>query len=356
MAAFLSSEGLQKSFDGTRVLEDVHFNLKRGECLVLLGPSGCGKSTLLNILSGMLETDAGCLSCDGVVLDEPATRKHVGMRARNFSMVFQDFSLWPHMTVAENVAFGLRIKGVGRSERESRIKRALDQVQMSAFSKRMPAQLSGGQQQRVAIARALVVKPRLILLDEPLSALDARLREDLKLEIASLLKENHLTAVYVTHDQAEAFSLGDQVALMNQGRIEQLDRPEVVYTRPATRFAASFIGNSNIFAYERNHDGLRLESGFSLPAKPDLDTPEKGHVCIRREAVQIFSGRAANCNNGHISINASCKKESFLGDRIEIHAEVDAETVFRGYSEIRLNPGDPVYIRIDPHALHFLEH
>lgn len=356
MTAFLSSEGLQKSFDGTPVLKEVDFNLARGECLVLLGPSGCGKSTLLNILSGMLETDAGCLSCDGVVLDEPASRTHVGMRSRNFSMVFQDFSLWPHMTVGENVAFGLRIKGVNRSEREQRVKQALDQVQMSAFLERKPAQLSGGQQQRVAIARALVVQPRLILLDEPLSALDARLREDLKFEIANLLKANELTAVYVTHDQAEAFSLGDQVALMNAGRIEQLNRPEVVYARPATRFAASFIGNSNIFAYERSDQGLQLDSGTLISTRLDMDTPAKGHVCIRREAIQVFPGRTDCGSNGHIALNANCLKETFLGDRIEIHARIDDATILRGYSEMRLKPGDPVYLTIDPHALHFLDH
>lgn len=310
---------------------------------------------MLNILSGMLESDAGCLSCDGEVLDQPDKGIHVGMRARKFSMVFQDFSLWPHMSVAENVAFGLRIKGIGRGEREQKVRRALEQVQMSSFIDRKPAQLSGGQQQRVAIARALVVQPRLILLDEPLSALDARLREDLKLEIAGLLKANNLTAVYVTHDQAEAFSLGDQVALMHKGRIEQLDRPEVVYSRPATRFTASFIGNSNIFPYQREASGLRLGDGPKIPVDLDCETPENGYVCIRREAVRFYPGHCNAGSNGQISINANCTKESFLGDRIEIHAQVGDSLIFRGYSEIRAKPGDPVYLRIDPHALHFLQ-
>ena len=240
--SFLSCSGLVKRFGPRTVLDDIHFEVARGECLVLLGPSGCGKSTLLNVLAGALAADGGRLTCDGVPLDDAAARLHLPMHRRGFAMVFQDFSLWPHMSVIDNVAFGLRMRGVAKAERRRLAMAALEQVHMHEHAARLPATLSGGQQQRVAIARALVVKPRLLLMDEPLSALDARLREELKRDIGGLIREHGVTAVYVTHDHGEAFALGDRVALMRDGRIEQLDTPQRLREQPANAFVADFFG------------------------------------------------------------------------------------------------------------------
>ncbi|TVQ75045.1 MAG: ABC transporter ATP-binding protein, partial [Chromatiaceae bacterium] len=268
LTASLQCDAITKQFQSQVVLSDISLDLPAGQCLVLLGPSGCGKTTLLNIMTGMHQADGGQLRCDGEILDDRSQGIHQSMQRRGFAMVFQDFSLWPHMTVAGNVEFGLKIQGVSTRERRARVMQALEQVQMAAFADRRPGTLSGGQAQRVAIARALVVRPRVLLMDEPLSALDARLREELKSEISTLLRETGTTAVYVTHDQSEAFTLADRVALMHQGRIEQLDSPEVLYARPRTRFAANFIGASNVIPYRREGNRITLRDRHSIVLSP----------------------------------------------------------------------------------------
>ncbi|RLK51106.1 phosphate-selective porin O/P [Alkalispirillum mobile] len=243
MTAAISSDSLRKSFDGRAVLRDISFELPAGQCLVLLGPSGCGKSTLLNIVTGMLQADGGELWCDGQLLDSSARAVHRPMKKRGFAMVFQDFSLWPHMTVADNVAFGLRVQGVRGAERRKRVADALEQVQMDELADRKPNTLSGGQAQRVAIARAIAVRPRLLLLDEPLSALDAKLRDELKVEISALIRKTGVTALYVTHDQAEAFTLAARASFA-----PVLDSQRGVWSH----LGASFNYRENAYEYEKS--------------------------------------------------------------------------------------------------------
>ncbi|QIT54656.1 ABC transporter ATP-binding protein [Aquisalimonas sp. 2447] len=352
MAAFLECEGVTKAFSGTTVLNGIDLSVRKGECVVLLGPSGCGKSTLLNIMTGMLSPDVGALRCRGRTLDEPARGIHVPMQKRGFSMVFQDFSLWPHMTVAENVAFGPRMQGRPAAERKRRVQHVLEQVQMAHLKDRSPDQLSGGQQQRVAIARALAVEPDLLLLDEPLSALDARLREDLKHELASLLRETGLTALYVTHDQAEAFTLGDRIAVMNQGRIEQCAPPEAIYNHPATPFVAGFLGTGNLFPYQRNGSGIVIGEDLAV-ACATANVPEQGQCLVRREAVCISSEEC--CSGDHlVELDGHCQHTNFLGDRREAFARFANGQVIRGFADGPVREGGAVRVRFPADAMQFL--
>jgi iron(III) transport system ATP-binding protein len=232
---------VRKTFGRTAAVDGVSFEAAAGELFFLLGPSGCGKTTLLRAVAGFAEPDEGRIYLgDREIGRLPPHR-------RNTAMVFQSYALWPHMTVLENVAFGLQLRGLGRKERQEKAMSSLAWVQMSELAERKPNQLSGGQQQRVALARAMAVDPDCLLLDEPLSNLDAKLRLEMRAEIQRIHRETSLTILYVTHDQKEALSLADRVALMRDGRIEQIGPPREMYHRPATRFAAGFLGEANFF-------------------------------------------------------------------------------------------------------------
>jgi len=235
----VSVEGLSKSFDGTPAVDDVSLEVRKGEFLTLLGPSGCGKTTLLNLIAGFLEPDRGEIFIDGDLV----TR--VPPYLRSIGMVFQSYALFPHMTVAQNVAFGLKMRKVPAAEIAKRVAEALDMVRMPQMGGRTPRQLSGGQQQRVALARALVINPKVVLLDEPFSAIDKNLRAEMQVELKQIQKRVGITTLFVTHDQSEALSLSDRIAVMSQGRIEQLSEPAHLYRSPATSFVASFIGDIN---------------------------------------------------------------------------------------------------------------
>ncbi len=345
-SAFLQVERAMVSLGGAAVLRGVGVALERGKCLALLGPSGCGKTTLLNVIAGFCALDEGRCVCDGVVLDDPAERAFVPVRARGFATVFQDFSLWPHMTVAENVRFGLRVRGAPEKESRRRALDALEKVRMADYADRRPAALSGGQQQRVAIARALAVRPKLLLMDEPLSALDARLREELRDEIARLLREEGQTAVYVTHDQAEAFALGDAVGVMREGRIEQLDAPEALYRAPRTRFVAEFIGSANVAAFTQSDGALRIGAHLRLPARPDW--PAEGFCFIRRESVRA---RPAGTEARPPAI---CFQRRFLGSQVVIRAGWRGDLELDGVAEGPVEIAGPVALAIDPNGMGLL--
>lgn len=353
MDQMLECERVTKSFGTARVLNGVSFSLQRGECLALLGPSGCGKSTLLNLVSGILESDEGVIRCDGEVMDDPARNVHVSMRKRRFAMVFQDFSLWPHMTVAENVAFGLKIQNVSRAEAGERVKEVLQRVSMQSFSEKFPAALSGGQQQRVAIARALVVRPKILLLDEPLSALDARLRDELREEIAALIRQLEMTALYVTHDQVEALTVADRVAVMREGIFEQIAPPREIYSRPASAYVGRFLGNANCFDFKINDAGLMLDGKEALSlAAGQLPGQAAGVCMLRRESVRILPA-SAKVSSGHFGLNAVCERSSYLGDRCEVTAGTASALVVRGYSPVPVVPGDRVVVEFAPGDLLF---
>ncbi len=242
--AGIEIRGLAKRFGAVRAVDDVSLSVQPGEFLALLGPSGSGKTSILMSIAGFELPDTGSIAIDGRdVTYLPASQ-------RNLGMVFQKYTLFPHLSVLDNVAFGLKMRGVARAERHRLAEQALATVRLEGYGKRMPAQLSGGQQQRVALARAIVYKPKVLLMDEPLSALDKNLREEMQLEIKRLQSQLGITVVFVTHDQGEALTMADRVAILNQGRIQQLDAPKALYERPRTRFVAGFIGETNFMPAE----------------------------------------------------------------------------------------------------------
>ena len=240
MTAAIEFRGVSRVFGDVRAVDDVSFSIEAGEFFAMLGPSGSGKTTCLRLVAGFDAPDAGQVLLDG------ADVSSVPPYDRNVNTVFQDYALFPHMTVLENVAYGPRVRGVGAAERERRAREMLALVQLQTQGDRRPAQLSGGQRQRVALARALINEPRVLLLDEPLGALDLKLREEMQIELKGLQKKLGITFVYVTHDQGEALSMADRVAVFNQGRIEQLAAPRELYAKPETAFVARFVGSANV--------------------------------------------------------------------------------------------------------------
>lgn len=330
----LVCQSVGKCFGSQRVLESVSFELARGECLVLLGASGCGKTTLLNIVAGFLRADEGQVTLDGSVLDGGPGKAWQPVAKRRFAMVFQDFSLWPHMTLLENVAFGLRMRGVEKSERQRRALAALERVGLAGRAKARPAQLSGGQQQRVAIARAMVVEPGILLLDEPLSALDARLREELRDEIATLVRQAGISALYVTHDQSEALAIAHRIAVMNAGRIEQLDKPETIYREPATPFVARFLGAANC-----------------LPA----GTVGPREAMVRREVVSIQPAHEARAAEGLLRLAGTCRRCLYAGDGYDSVIETAEGLEIRGFARMPIQPGSPALAEFPREAVRFFE-
>ncbi|TVQ34570.1 MAG: ABC transporter ATP-binding protein [Geminicoccaceae bacterium] len=285
----LDVEGLSHRFGDFLAVDDVTLHVEPGEVLALLGPSGCGKTTLLRAIAGFLRQSSGTISVDGRRVDDvPAGRRNIGI-------VFQSYALFPHMTAAENVGYGLAARGRPKAEIRAQVARFLEVVKMAHLADRLPRQLSGGQQQRVALARALCIEPGILLLDEPFAALDKNLRLDMQIEIKRLQRQFGLTAILVTHDQEEAMSIADRVAVMNHGRIEQLDTPVTVYDEPATLFVNGFIGSTNLLAGRvLARDGeevmIRLDAGASLSAKA-ASTIQPGTrvvVSVRPERLELF--------------------------------------------------------------------
>jgi ABC-type Fe3+/spermidine/putrescine transport system ATPase subunit len=254
--------GITKAFGTNVVVDNLDLNLRQGEFVSLLGPSGCGKTTTLRMIAGFIIPTAGSITMDGAQLSSSANS--LPPERRRMSMIFQSYALWPNMTVEQNVAFGLRMRKVPKEDARRRVSQILDVVQLGKLAERYPNELSGGQQQRVSLARALVVKPEVLLLDEPLSNLDANLREEMRSEIRRLHDEFGITSIYVTHDQVEAMTTSDRIAVMNKGKIEQIDDPLTLYSRPTTRYVAEFIGRSNILNGEMRGDSVAF-NGFDVP-------------------------------------------------------------------------------------------
>ena len=312
-------EGLTKVYGGGSsavcAVDDVSLHIESGELFFLLGPSGCGKTTLLRMIAGLIEPTAGRVYfSEADVTDLPVEK-------RNTAMVFQNYALWPHMTVAQNVQFGPKMRGAGARDRKDRGRRNLERVEMASFAARRPNQLSGGQQQRVALARALAAEPACLLLDEPLSNLDARLRLHMRAELRRLVKATGTTAVYVTHDQKEALSMADRIAVMNDGRIVQVGTPGELYDRPETHFVAAFLGEANFI------DGrvaatapLRVETACgTLSAAEDAGRFDAGHTvtcCIRPERVGIEAADRHAQQADVAELPATVEGVTFLG---EIH-------------------------------------
>jgi putative spermidine/putrescine transport system ATP-binding protein len=287
-AADLRIERLRKTFGAVTAVDDVSIYVQHGEFVSLLGPSGCGKTTILRMIAGLIEPDSGAI----VLAGEDITQRPV--HRRNLGLVFQSYALFPHMSVFENVAFGLRRRPVAEDAIGRRVRAALDLVRLGAHTDRLPRQLSGGQQQRVALARAVVTEPRLLLLDEPLSNLDALLRDEMRVELKRLQEELRITTLFVTHDQAEALTLSDRIAVLSEGRLEQMGTPEAIYHSPATPFVAGFIGRSNLLdgiVVGQAEQGVRVRVGEGLElvaaASGPLRQGDRVQASLRHERIHL---------------------------------------------------------------------
>ena len=311
--------GIEKSYDGiTRVVDDLDLDIERAEFLTLLGPSGSGKTTTLMLLAGF-EAPTG-----GEILLEGKSLSHVPPHQRNIGMVFQNYALFPHMSVAENIGFPLSVRGVPAAEIAGRVERALDMVQLAGFGRRRPAQLSGGQQQRVAVARALVFEPKLILMDEPLGALDKQLREQMQLEIRRLHRRLGVTMVYVTHDQSEALTMSDRIAVFHRGRIQQLDTPKQMYEYPKSAFVARFIGENNRLegSTEATADGrctIRIRDSDTRIEGTLVESVANGGavtVSLRPERVQIRAAGHTIGEHDGCALAGTLREVIYLGDHV----------------------------------------
>jgi putative spermidine/putrescine transport system ATP-binding protein len=346
--AFVEFERVQKSYDGENlVVKDLNLSMPKGEFLTMLGPSGSGKTTCLMMLAGFETATHGDIRLDGVSINNIPPHK------RGIGMVFQNYALFPHMTVAENLSFPLEVRKMGKSLREEKITRALGMVQMNDFAGRRPAQLSGGQQQRIALARALVFEPELVLMDEPLGALDKQLRETLQFEITNLAHDLGITVVYVTHDQTEALTMSDRVAVFDDGRIQQLAPPDKLYEEPENSFVAQFIGENNTLegVVKEIKDGValvQLDSGEIIEAKPINVTQagERTRVSIRPERVEYNKERM---REGAFTLKAEVLEFIYMGDifrtRLRVAGREDFVVKTRNApDQDRLTPGTQIEI------------
>ena len=350
--AYVAFDHVQKSYDGVSlVVKDLNLSIAKGEFLTMLGPSGSGKTTCLMMLAGFETATHGEIRLDGRNINQVPPHK------RGIGMVFQNYALFPHMTVGENLSFPLEVRGMGKTDREAKIKRALDMVQMGAFANRRPAQLSGGQQQRIALARALVFDPALVLMDEPLGALDKQLREHMQFEIKHLHESLGITVVYVTHDQGEALTMSDRIAVFNDGRIQQLAPPADLYERPDNSFVAQFIGENNklpgtIEDLSGDRALVRLATGEVIDATP-VNVREKGQktlVSIRPERVEFKPDMMPG--NAH-TIGAEVLEVIYMGDILRARLRVAGSDDFvmkmrNTLAQTRLTPGQTIKVGWHP--------
>jgi len=321
MSAFLSIQNIKKTYGNLTAVENVSMEIKPGEFMTFLGPSGSGKSTTLYILAGFQDPTSGDILLNGKsLLSTPSHQRNIGM-------VFQRYTLFPHLSVGENVAFPLRVRKVNNAEIAERVNNVLKLVRLEGFAERMPAAMSGGQQQRVALARALVYNPPVLLMDEPLSALDKKLREEIQLEIRRIHQQTGVTILYVTHDQEEALRLSDRIALFNQGNIEQIGSGQELYANPATRFVADFIGDSNfidceILSIENGKAKLRLPSGKlidDVPAHGNQQTTGEASLLLRPERLSLSHGPGEA--NG---LPVTVQDITFLGTTVEVLTQTES--------------------------------
>jgi multiple sugar transport system ATP-binding protein len=347
IVASLTLKNISKTFGKDPVLRDVNVHVKDGTFCVLLGPSGCGKSTLLNIVAGLTPQDTGNVLLDSEPVD------HLTPRERDVAMVFQSYALYPHMTVAQNLGFGLRMRGVNRQEIERKVTEVARLLRIENFLMRKPRELSGGQRQRVAMGRALVRQPKLFLFDEPLSNLDARLRASVRLELKQIHQHLQGTIVYVTHDQVEAMTLGDQIVVLHEGRVRQQGSPEAIYSLPADRFVAAFLGTPEMNLYRGRAivregrtffegKGFALDLGDALQGLAD----EEIEIGIRPEDVSVNPSTGA-------TLQAEVELISNVGSEIYVHARIAGERItVKAPKDALLKAGQALSLTISPHVVH----
>jgi iron(III) transport system ATP-binding protein len=345
--------GLTKRFGDVPAVDGLDLTVQPGELVALLGPSGCGKTTTLRLVAGFMAPDAGEIRVGDRVLSSPGGV--IPPERRRMAMIFQSYALWPHMTVAQNVAYGLRFAGVPRAERDDRVSEILRAVQLAGYGARYPGELSGGQQQRVAVARALVVEPEILLLDEPLSNLDASLREEMRFEIRRLHERFAITTLYVTHDQAEAMVISDRVAVLRSGRVAQIGAPAELFEHPRTRFVAEFIGKTNLVdavadgpgSVTRGRLRLRVAAEGLIAGAPAVVSIRPHQIALTPRAATPTGPTGANALAG-IVIRAS-----YLGDSVDYQVALEeSDVVLRvtGPTPARARAGEPVALTVAPEA------
>ena len=361
-------DGLRKQFGEVLAVDDVSVEFRDGEMTAVLGPSGCGKTTTLNLIAGFIDPDRGTIRFGERMIADGARGIVVPPNKRDLGMVFQSYALWPHLSVADNVAYGLKMHKVPRAEREDAVRRALQRVRLAPYIDRFPHELSGGQQQRVAVARAIAYAPQILLFDEPLSKLDAQLREEMRLELKDIHREIGITAVYVTHDQAEAMSLSDRIVVMAEGQILQVGSPRQIYDEPADVRVARFLGRTNLFD-ARIFDARILDPSIDRAAPvaqvaivgsdqllwcrvpPGAVASRPGSLSVRPEAVTVRPAGAPGPGlPGRVSAAI------YLGNVSQLHVTLDiGKTIEVQQMDRRLwNVGDPVSVAFDPDRCYFI--
>lgn len=342
-AHFVELRNITKRFGSNTVIDNINLAIPKGEMVSLLGPSGCGKTTILRLVAGLEKPTSGQIFIDG----EDVTERSI--QQRDICMVFQSYALFPHMSLGENVGYGLKMLGVPRAEVKTRVKEAMAMVDLDGFENRYVDQISGGQQQRVALARALILKPKVLLFDEPLSNLDANLRRSMRDKIRDLQKQFNITSLYVTHDQSEAFAVSDTVLVMNKGVIMQMGSPQTLYRHPASRFMANFMGDANIFPARFTNDVVEI-FGYALPRPPQLTiTVAEGTVGVRPEAITL-SDKGEECQRCIV------RHVAYMGPQYEVTVEWHGQTLLLQVNATRLQPnaGESYYLEIHPYGMFIL--
>lgn len=328
MSVSITCKNIVKKFGENTIIPNLSVEVKNGEIFTLLGPSGCGKTTLLRMIAGFNSIEEGEVFFDNEEINDKPTHK------RNIGMVFQSYAIFPHMTVRENIEYGLKLRKLTNQEIKYKVDEILEVVKITEYQNRLPEKLSGGQQQRVALARAIVIHPNVLLMDEPLSNLDAKLRIEMRSAIREIQKKVGITTIYVTHDQEEALAISDRIAIMNKGIIEQIGEPHVIYTRPSNKFVSTFIGYSNFFKgnikLENKNKYVVFKNGYSLLMDNLLDTVNNGDEII-------ISVRPEEFRISKVGIMAKIKKSTFLGKYTNYEIEVNKEEIIENNSGIEFS-------------------
>jgi iron(III) transport system ATP-binding protein len=350
--ATITFDNLTKYFGRRPAVSQINLDVADGELIALLGPSGCGKTTTLRMLAGFLTPDKGQILVDGQVVSSP--QKTIPPERRNMSMIFQSYAIWPHKTVFENVAFGLQLRRVGREALRARVMRALEITYLGELEDRYPAQLSGGQQQRVALARAIVIEPQILLLDEPLSNLDASLRDEMRSEVRRIHDETGLTTVHVTHDQAEALVLADRIVIMADGLIQQVGTPEEIYEKPANQFVANFIGRCNVLSGKWLSSSHVDIGGVLIAAQDQATGVQVGQevaLSVRPHSIQMDTAECATNATSANCFTAVVEQQDYFGEFREYRVRLENSSIQLSVittPNIHHQTGSPVILSIPP--------